>query len=104
MVAPQSLPKHPDFTNYPTGPRKFSISEIAFHEKAGPSQVDSVWVLLDKVFSPAEFAAVAMLPFALCMSVWFRSVHVAPSAFSRCSYLFGALWIRPRRIEPGPGD
>jgi hypothetical protein len=27
---------------------------IAFHEKAGRSQVDSVVFLLDKVFSPAE--------------------------------------------------
>ena len=30
------------------------MSEIAFHEKAGRSQVDSFAFLLDKVFSPAE--------------------------------------------------
>ena len=82
----------------------FQKSVIAFHEKAGPSQVDSVWVLLDKVFSPAEFAAVAMLPFALCMSDWFRSVHVGRSRFSRCCHLFGALWFCSFRVEPGPGD
>jgi hypothetical protein len=30
------------------------MSEIAFHEKAGRSQVNSFWFSLDKVFSPAE--------------------------------------------------
>jgi hypothetical protein len=44
------------------------MSVIAFHEKAGGSQVDSFWFSLDKIFSPAELATVAMLPFALLMS------------------------------------
>jgi len=34
-----------------------------------------------------------MLPSALSMSDSFRSVHVGRSRFSRCCYLFGALWF-----------
>jgi hypothetical protein len=30
------------------------LSAIAFHEKAGRSQVNSFWFSLDKLFSPAE--------------------------------------------------
>ena len=67
------------------------LSVNAFHEKAGRSQVSSVFFSLDKVFLPAELATVAMLPFALSRSDSFRSVHVGRSRFSRCCYLIGAL-------------
>jgi len=70
---------------------------MAFHEKAGRSQgnsglIVSFWFFFDdKYFSPAEFAAVAMLPSALSRSESFRSVHVGRSQFSRCCHLFGDL-------------
>ena len=84
------------------------MSEIAFHEKAGRSQVSSFFILsffilLDKGFSPAESATVAMLPSALSRSDRFRSVHVGRSRFSRCCYLFGDLSFH-LRVERGPGD
>jgi hypothetical protein len=41
------------------------LSVIAFHEKAGRSQVGSFVFSLDKVFSPVRAAAVATLPSAL---------------------------------------
>jgi hypothetical protein len=67
---------------------------MAFHEKAGRSQVDSCLAWLNIfLFLPAGLAAVAMLPFALSRSESFRSVHVGRSRFSRCCYLFGALWF-----------
>jgi hypothetical protein len=47
------------------------MSVIAFHEKAGRGQVSSFLFLLDKIFSPAELAAVAMLPFALSRAILF---------------------------------
>jgi hypothetical protein len=47
------------------------LSEIAFHEKAGRSQVS---FLFDTVFPSAELATVAMLPFALSKS----------DSFARC--------------------
>ena len=50
------------------------MSEIAFHEKAGRSQVGSFAFFMDKVFLQAEFATVAMLPFALSRS----------ESFARC--------------------
>jgi hypothetical protein len=80
------------------------MSVNAFHEKAGRSQVDFSLTLLNKVFSPAELATVAMLPSALSRSDLFRSVHVGRSRFSRCCHLFGALWFCSGRVEPGPGD
>ena len=43
------------------------LSEMAFHEKAGRSQVDSFSFSLDKVFSSfRRVATVAILPSALC--------------------------------------
>ena len=51
-----------------------SMSEIAFHEKAGRSQVSSCTFFMDKVFLQAEFATVAMLPYALSRS----------ESFARC--------------------
>jgi len=44
-----------------------SMSDNAFHEKAGRSQVDWFLILLE-IVSPAELATVAMLPSALSRS------------------------------------
>ena len=44
------------------------MSVIAFHEKAGRSQVGSFALSLDKVFLSAESVTVAILPSALSMS------------------------------------
>ena len=79
------------------------VSVIAFHEKAGRSQVDSLLAWLNKVCFSRRVAAVAMLPSALSRSDSFRSVHVGRSRFSRCCHLFGALWFCSFRVEPGPG-
>jgi hypothetical protein len=49
------------------------MSEIAFHEKAGRSQVGSLVFSLDKLFSPCRVATVATLPSALFMER-FRSL------------------------------
>jgi hypothetical protein len=76
---------------------------MAFHEKAGRSQVDSSLASLNKVLFSRRVAAVAMLPSALSRSDSFRSVHVGRSRFSRCCHLFGALWFCSWRVEPGPG-
>jgi hypothetical protein len=67
------------------------MSDIAFHEKAGRSQVGFVVSSLDKVFLSCRVATVAMLPFALSRSDSLRSVHVGRSRFSRRCHLFGAL-------------
>jgi hypothetical protein len=80
------------------------LSVTAFHEKAGRSQVSSFFILLDKGFSPAESATVAMLPSALSRSDSFRSVHVGRSRYNRCCHLLGALWFCSCRVEPRPGD
>ena len=53
--------------------RQFSMSVIAFHEKAGRSQVGSFVFSLDKLFSPCRVATVATLPSALLMER-FRSL------------------------------
>jgi hypothetical protein len=66
------------------------MSDNAFHEKAGRSQVDSC-LLVGHVFSFRRVTTVAMLPSALSRSDSFRSVHVGRSRFSRCCHLFGAL-------------
>jgi hypothetical protein len=76
------------------------MSVIAFHEKAGRSQVGSVVFSLDKVFFSRRVAAVAMLPSALSGSDFVRSVHVGRSRFSRCCHLFVALWFCSFRVEP----
>jgi len=66
------------------------MSVMAFHEKAGRSQVDSDLVLWNNVCSPAEW------PLSPCFhprsrgAISFRSVHVGRSRFSRCCYLLGA--------------
>src|ERR1700684_2297686 len=66
---------------------------MAFHEKAGRSQVDSSLAWLNKVCFSRRVATVAMLPSALSKSDSFRSVHVGRSRFSRCCHLFVALWF-----------
>jgi hypothetical protein len=76
---------------------------IAFHEKAGRSQVGSFAFSLDKLFSLRRVATVAMLPSALSRSESFRSVHAGRSRFSRCCDLIGDLSFHPR-VERGPGD
>ena len=50
-------------------------------------------VCLTRCFSSAEFAAVAMLPFALSRSDFIRSVHVGRSRLSRRCHLISALWF-----------
>jgi len=59
--------------------------------------------MLNKVFVSRRVATVAMLPSALSRSESFRSVHIGRSRFSRCCYLFGALWFCYYGVEPGPG-
>jgi hypothetical protein len=84
---------------------------MAFHEKAGRSQVNSCWFLLDKVFFSCRVATVAMLPSALSGSESFRSVHVGRSRFSRCCHLIIDLqfrftdgtWARPLTQSPELG-
>src|SRR5271169_4757888 len=76
---------------------------MAFHEKAGRSQVDSSLTWLNKVCFSRRVATVAMLPSALSRSDSFRSVHIGRSRYSRCCHLFGALWFCSFRVEPGPG-
>jgi hypothetical protein len=65
------------------------MSVIAFHEKAGRSQVD--WGFVKHCFFSCRVATVAMLPSALSRSESFRSVHVGRSRFSRCCHLINDL-------------
>ena len=89
-----------------------SISEIAFHEKAGRSQVDFSLASLNKVFSPAELATVAMLPSALSRSdfislgaCWAFSLQpVLPSDYRPVVLLFSSgTWARPLTQSPELG-
>jgi hypothetical protein len=78
------------------------MSDNAFHEKAGRSQVGSFVFSLDKVFLPAESATVATLPSAL-----FKERFVALGASWVFSFqpVLPPVW-RPRLIskdEVGPG-
>ena len=82
------------------GVAKFSMSEIAFHEKAGRSQVDSC-VLIAQGFFSRRVATVAMLPSALSRSDSFRSVHVGRSHYSRCCHLISALGSALLEWNPG---
>jgi hypothetical protein len=79
------------------------MSEIAFHEKAGRSQVKSFVFLFDKVFSKpsshCRHASIRTLEERVI-----RSVQVGRSRFSRCCHLVIALWFCSSRVEPGPGD
>jgi hypothetical protein len=64
---------------------------MAFHEKAGGSQVESFFFSLNKVFVSRRVATVAILPSALFMSDFVRSVQVGRSRFSRCCHLISDL-------------
>ena len=75
---------------------------MAFHEKAGRSQVGSCLFLSDKLFSPAEWDTVAMLPSALSRSDFIGSVHVGRSRFSRRCHLFVDLSFHSS-VERGLG-
>src|SRR5579864_131837 len=76
------------------------LSVIAFHEKAGRSQVDS-WFFMNMVFL-GRVATVAMLPSALSRSESFRSVHVGRPQYSRCCHLISDLWFHVRvKMVPG---
>jgi len=77
---------------------------MAFHEKAGRSQVGSFVFSLDKVFlfPPGRHCRHASI--RTLEERFVRSVHVGRSRFSRCCHLFGALWFCSCRVEPGPGD
>ena len=80
-----------------------SKSVIAFHEKAGRSQVDSFWSLLITLFSswPQSPLSPPFHPHSL-MSDFVRSVPVGCSRFSRCCHLIIDLF--PSHDESGPGD
>ena len=81
-----------------------SMSVIAFHEKAGRSQV-GFWLLVTS--SPSRVAAVATLPSALFDERLVRSVQVGCSRFSRCCHLIIDLspslgWKWARRLTQSP--
>jgi len=85
----------------------FQVSVIAFHEKAGRSQVDSFGFSLNKVFSLCRVATDAILPSALFDERFSRSVQVGRSRFSRCCHLFVDLFFStlrswPRRFTQSP--
>src|SRR5437588_200415 len=79
------------------------LSAMAFHEKAGRSQVNSSCFFVDKVFLPPSGHCRHASIRTLSRNDSFRSVHVGRSRFSRCCHLFGALWFCSFRAEPGPG-
>ena len=85
---------------------------MAFHEKAGRSQVDSSCFLLVTLFFPSHSrATVATLPSALFDERFlFRSVQVGCSRYSRCCHLIVDLsfhlrrtWARPLTQSPKLG-
>src|SRR5437764_548249 len=76
------------------------MSEIAFHEKTGRSQVGSFFILLDKGFSPAESATVAMLPSALSRSDSFRFVHVGRSRRSEACLVVSFFILLDKGFSP----
>src|SRR5208283_5804481 len=63
------------------------LSAIAFHEKAGRSQVGSFVFSLDKVFSPPELLLSPPFHPHSSRSDFVRSVPVGCSRFSRCCHL-----------------
>jgi hypothetical protein len=76
------------------------LSVMAFHEKAGRSQVGSFVFSLDKVcFLPpsshCRHASIRTLEERLV-----RSVQIGRSRYSRCCHLIGALWFCSSRVEP----
>jgi len=77
------------------------MSDNAFHEKAGRSQVDSFLFLLDRFFSyrvsHCRHASIRTLE-----ERFVRSVQVGRSRFSRCCYLINDLSVQ-LRVNRGPG-
>src|SRR2546425_5757598 len=86
------------------------LSEIAFHEKAGRTQVVFCF-FVDKVFLPAEPPLSPPFHPHLSMSDCFRSVQVGCSRFSRCCHRIVDLsfhpaegsWARPLTQSPELG-
>jgi hypothetical protein len=76
---------------------------MAFHEKAGRSQVSSVPFLLYKLFSPAESATVAMLPFALSRSDSFARCSLGVLGSAGAAICLAPCGSTRLRVEPGPG-
>jgi hypothetical protein len=74
---------------------------MAFHEKAGRSQVDSFVFSLDKAFLLAESPLPPSFHPHSSMSD-FRSVQVGRSRYSRCCHLIGDLRF-VSKDEVGPG-
>ena len=73
------------------------MSAMAFHEKAGRSQVDSFWFLLVTVFLPSRVATVATLPSALFDERLFArcklGILVSAGAATCLSTSLPSLWI-----------
>ena len=68
-------------------PLKPVLSVIAFHEKAGRSQVDSVVLVLDKVFSPPSY---------YCRHPSIRTLHGEPRrCFQRRVFRDGLKQLGP---------
>jgi len=70
-----------------------SMSVIAFHEKAGRSQVSFLF-LLDKVYLLAECATVAMLPFAEHSTNWSDPLNPIRWSTSAEKYSCSAALLR----------
>jgi hypothetical protein len=81
--------------------REGVLSAMAFHEKAGRSQVDSFVFSLDKAFLLAESPLPPSFHPHSSMSD-FRSVQVGRSRYSRCCHLIGDLRF-VSKDEVGPG-
>ena len=79
------------------------MSEMAFHEKAGRSQVDSCLAWLNKGFLSRRVATDAMLPSALSRSESFRSVHVGRFSFQPVLPSDWRPVVLLFQSEPGPG-
>jgi hypothetical protein len=87
------------------------MSVMAFHEKAGRSQVGSFVFSLDKVFSlpPSRHCSPSFHPHF--DERFFRSVQVGRSRYSRCCHLISDLqfritngtWARPLTQSPELG-
>jgi hypothetical protein len=91
----------------PAWRRNTVLSAIAFHEKAGPSQVSFLVLSLDMVFSPAESPLSPPFHPHSLRSDFVRSVQVGCSRYSRCCHLIFDLssisrWKRARRLTQSP--
>jgi hypothetical protein len=80
---------------------------MAFHEKAGRSQVGSFVFSLDKLFSPAESPLSPPFHPHSSLSDFARSVQVGCSRFRRCCHLIVDLssilrWKWARRLTQSP--